>query len=440
MTRWGGRLKRWALSLALCTLGGCGDSGGGGGGSTGLVVELLPETSTVGTNVTDDATALAALQDGDFLLLRAETDDPTPGNDEVADNYWIAAARFDRNLAPIGDESVIAGPSNQLHRWASACSSDGSIAVTWTDMTPFGQLPSGITLDTLNAFGTHLDGDLQPIAPSIISENTIGEQWLSHVACHPDESFVVAWLNRCGAVERRGNTYIFFTPEECDSEPADGAYLQRFDRDDEPVGPMQQVAGGDYTQEPAIASLPDNRVLVVTDTLARIYDGIGDTEAETTITSGQRPPLAACTTDTCVVVTSSYSGPLIATLLDPDNLSDAVEVEVKASSFEVIDFDHDVTVFPDDATLACDSAGTCLITWRLVRESRDYDAIYHEELGIYAVALDADSGETGGEQVLIDAADLFSYESPLKTVAIGKGKFVSARNNGEVVLNRIDVH
>ena len=438
----GGRLTRAALALLVCGISACGDSSGGS--SSELIVEPQDETRTVGVNVAYGAVALTPLGSGDFLLVRTETEDDNP-TDEDTGQQSIVTERFDADLASIGEGSVDAGPSPHFLSWVSACSSNGKIAASWTDFTPHKQLPFGITLDTQNVEAVRLDDDSNPLGSFTVNENLIGEQRQSHIACLSDGSLAITWTSQCIAVNRLGDiSFALFTPEECNTEPVNGAYLQRFDANGDPEGPMQLVAGANQSDwsssEPAIASLPHGRVLVVTGNLARVYDENGTTNDETAIPSGSYAPLLSCSHDRCTILTSGLSGPITATVVDPDDLSDAVEIEVKAPVVEIDEPEHTVTVEPQRPNLACDAAGTCLITWRLARESWFTDYGNTEELGIYAVAIDARSGRLGFEQLLVAAPLIGFNESTTVTTAVSDGKFVTARNtDGVVILDRVDV-
>lgn len=424
---------RLILAAAFLLLNGCGD---GGGSSPRFVVEPLTDELALSEPVrwNRGSIGLASVGDGEFLLARTE----------VPDRESVAVNRFDADLVAVGASAVVPNGASHNLKGPSLCATGNRVGLSWSDFIPGEQMPIGINLDLGNARVATFARDETAPSSAQANANVIGTQWGTAIACLSDEHVAVTWINQCTGLRKIShNAYASYDPPECATEPVDGLYLQVFDESGEPVSPMQLILARDPNEygfgAGAIAALPSDRILVVTGPVVRVYNGNGEMLDEGTLPNPVSFPMLSCGNNRCVAV-MPLGRAVIAIIIDPDNLANAVEVEIKAIVEESDEPEQWVYVVPYEGSVSCDTRGICLVTWRLVRETYYSDTEAHEELGMYAVALDSRSGKFGPETELLDAASVAFNDTGPISVAVGDGEFVTARvTTGKVVLGRVNV-
>lgn len=434
MTSPGHRTATCALVILTLAISACGDSSDGG--SPELIVEPLTEQSVLSEPVRWNR--------GSITLTSTETDDFLLARTEVPDDQSVTVDRFNADLTPVGLASVVSNGSSHTLSGPSLCAIADRTGLSWGDTTPLEQMPLGIILDLGNVRAASFPNGSSAPSSFAVNANTIGNQGRTRVACLSDGHLAVIWVSTCQGLRKvNHNSYVSYEPPECATEPVDGLYLQVFNESGDPDWPMQLVLARDRNEygfgAGAIAALPGDRILVVTGPVVRVYDRNGQILDEATLPNPVNDPMLSCANDRCVAVMPQWSA-VIAVIIDPDNLSNAFEVEIKASVEESDEPDRRVDVVPYEGSVSCDSSGICLVTWRLVREIYYSDTQESEELGIYAVGLDSRTGKFGPEAELLDAASVAFNDSGPISVAVGDGEFVTARvTTGTVILGRVNV-
>lgn len=430
----GHRTATCALVILTLAISACGDSSDGG--SRELIVEPLSEQYLLSEPVRWNR--------GSITLTSAEADDFLLARTEVPDNQSVTVSRFHADLTPVGLASVVPNGSSHSLSGPSLCAVDGRTGLSWGDTIPPEQMPLGINLDLGNVRAASFADGSSPPQSFEVNANTIGSQGRTRVACLSDGHLAILWVSTCQGVRKVShNSYVSYEPPECATEPVDGLYLQVFSESGDPDRPMQLVLAREQNEygfgAGAIAALPDDRILVVTGPVVRVYDRNGRILDEGTLPNPVNDPMLSCANSRCVAVMPQWAA-VIAVIIDPDNLANAFEVEIKASVVESDEPDRRVDVVPYEGSVSCDSSGICLVTWRLVREIYYSDTGESEELGMYAVALDSRSGKFGSEAELLDAASVAFNDTGPISVAVGDGEFVTARvTTGTVLLGRVNV-
>lgn len=149
-------------------------------GGIGLTDERRLHPSSVKT---EQAPALAALEDGGFLAVwhRLESQGGKDG---------IVAQRFDHDGNAVGlDFAVSAGTAGTLAQPAAAGLVDGGFIVTWTAPDDHG---NGVFQQRFSAFGAKIGGAVA------VNTTTLGSQRESDVAALNDGGWVVAFTDQSG--------------------------------------------------------------------------------------------------------------------------------------------------------------------------------------------------------------------------------------------------
>lgn len=406
---------------------GCGGSGGGGSQS----VATEGDAVVVGTNFRNGAPiyTLTTAGNGDTLLVWPEG---------AGDTVTLTVRRFDANLDAYADDLVLEGPTTQMLAPVRACGrDDGSFSVAWSDITPVENMPDGVTLETGNvaAINVSKTGALSGVFQ--VNPNDLGGQFSSDAACLDNGNVVVAWAQLCEGVEKDGDASVWFVPEECASEPANGAYLRVIKYSGDPVAPVQDV----YAANPPatrvwLAPLPDNKMALVSGTLIQVRDSKGKVIRQTSVADGPTSDgaLDCPSGKDCLAAFSNDAVGVHALLFDPTTLSATVDIEIEPSVQE----SANVLVAPRGATAACDGRSRCLVVWQRQRETTYDDYIDLETLGIYGRIVNARNGKLGPVALLIDTDR--AIDTRLRVVSNDTGRFVLAYDpDDSVALQQIVV-
>jgi hypothetical protein len=418
--------------LALCTAGlGC----AGDGDRNGLGVEAVGVAALVAPGYSGGRRgfALGESEDGTFLLVSVE--DVCTGDDcDGVPSDRVVAARYDADLSQITGPLRLANASVDSRLFVAACGrSNGAFNAAWSNLN---RLVEGVNLDTANVEVVN-DSDGEPF---IANENTVGSQANPHVACLGGADLVVTWESTCTAVQRNGNVFVHFTPDDCVSEPEDGLYFQLFDQDGNRKGPLEMVvrAADGIADEAGVAPLPDRRWLLAAGALLQVRDDTGAVIDEVMFDDGPGDdPLVSCSDDGICAVVWSAEG-VRARIVDAQAIAEAADVVVEEAVFGAEP--DPVFVLPLEAGLACDPDGVCLVSWRSVREVSQGDVTVTEEMGVFARALDARTGTLGPETLLVAAEEVGFNGSAPALVSIGSGEFAAVRSLGDALsMQRVDV-
>jgi hypothetical protein len=135
----------------------------------------------------------------------------------------------------------------------------------------------------------------------------------------------------------------------------------------------------------------------------------------------------ACAAGRCVL------GGARTLVIDPEEPAQAQALDIKPTVQEA----ENIKVFADQPTTACDADGICLIVWLLLRETSFYDYSETDALGVLGRALDAVTGDLGGEALLVPTPD---YVQDTLLENISPSEFVLALAvPGGIELRRLSV-
>jgi hypothetical protein len=178
-----------------------------------------------------------------------------------------------------------------------------------------------------------------------------------------------------------------------------------------------------------LASLPNNRVALVSGTLIQVRDAKGDVARETSVANGPHDDgaLDCPSGKDCLAAFSTDEIGVHALLFDPGTLAATVDIELEPSVQE----SEDVLVTPRHATAACDDRGRCLVVWQLQRETTYSDYIETETLGIYGRIVSARNGKLGPVALLVETDA--TVDTQLRLVSNYRGSFVLAYDPDDTI-------
>ena len=413
---------RTLSGVALVLTAGCGESDNAGG----LIVTSLPGEARLAASL--------VYQNRRSLALKA-------GNAEVA-MVWpaasigggtqIVAQVLDRTLAEVGDRVNVSGPSGRSLVQPAACRNSSAWVAAWSDIVPAELLPSGVTLDRTNVWASSSwSSGVSPATTDRVNLNVIGDQLDPEIACSSDGHRVITWSNSCVAVQRIGQGFFHFKPEECETEPADGAWLQAFDENGKTISEMSAISSGVGRRAP-VAAIDSGRFVVLAGSTIQVRSSNGELEEERMVEDVDFSTASlSCAGRYCA---ASVTGDLLRVwLIDAEALGSIATVTLAATS----EPEPNHHLLPVDSDLACAPTGTCLATWLLRREITDNDVIFTESEGVYARAFDVRTGRLGPEVRILDPMDA---EEGVIVASQGDGLFATARVSGDdIVLGQVEV-
>jgi hypothetical protein len=344
----------------------------------------------------------------------------------------VRAQRFHGDFEKLADEERLSDDSGDAKIHLDVCYAASGWDAVWTDVLPRDFSTTDIQLDLANVMARWGWPPL-PGAPLRVNSNILGSQQEPRIACTGNGRRMVTWSNNCVAAQRVGSGILFFSPPECEEEPADGSLFQIFAPGGEPIGEPVSVSEGRPARVPVAAPRDGSGfVLLVGSTIQSRSD------SGTLLDERHEPGVdfstasIACERKRCLAAVAGNDS-LRVWLIDPRSLATTSTITVKQTE----EFPPNRITRLTDASTACEEGGVCIVTWRLLSETWDDDTIFTEPMGTYARALSLNDGEMGPE-VMIHGPE--SADSGVLAAAQGRGRFAIARATaGGIVLSQLQV-
>jgi hypothetical protein len=415
-------IVRTLSGIVLLLVTGCGESDNAGG----LIVTSLPGEARFAASLVSQNRRSLALEADNTEIAMVWPAASIGGGTE------IVAQVLDRDLEELGDRVNISGPSERSLVQPAACRNSDAWVAAWSDIVPAELLPSGVTLDRTNVWASSSwSSGVSPATTDRVHPNVIGEQLDPEIACSSDGHRVVTWSNSCVAVQRIGQGFFHFKPAECETEPADGAWLQVFDENGNAIGEMSAISSGVGRRAP-VAAIDSGRFVVLAGSTIQVRSSNGELEEERMVEDVDFSAASlSCAGRRCA---AAVGGDLERVwLIDTAELDSIATVTLATTS----EPEPNHQLIPVDADLACAPTGTCLATWLLRREITDDDVIFTESEGVYARAFDVRTGRLGPEARILDPMDT---EEGVVVASQGDGLFATARISGDdIVVGQVEV-
>jgi hypothetical protein len=415
-------IVRTLTGVALLVTTGCGESDNAGG----LIVAALPGEARLAASLVIRSRQALALGAGNAEIATVWPAASIGGGTE------IVAQVLGRHLEELGDRVNVSGPSERSLVQPTACRNPNAWVAAWSDIVPAELLPTGVTLDRTNVWASSSwSSGVSPATTDRVNPNVIGEQLDPEIACSSDGHHVVTWSNSCVAVQRIGQGFFHFKPEECETEPADGAWLQVFDENGNSIGEMSAISSGVGRRAP-VAAIDSGRFVVLAGSTIQVRSSNGELEEERMVEDVDFSTASlSCAGRYCA---AAVAGDLLTAWLIDTTALDSIAIVTLATTSEP---QPNHQLIPVESDLACAPTGTCMATWLLRREITDDDIILTESEGVYARALDARTGRLGPEVRILDPANA---EEGVIVASQGDGLFATARVAGDdIVVGQVEV-
>lgn len=345
----------------------------------------------------------------------------------------VVAQLLDEELQKIGYEEALSEESDRTLRHVGLCHDNRGWNAVWSDDLPR-ELVTGVMLDLGNVPARW---SWPPIAEPVVrvNSNEIGAQTFPEIACLSSGQRVVTWSNACVAAQRVGNGVFYFEPPECEAEPMSGSLLQIFGSQGDAEGDLVVVAEGRSSRAPvaSVGSAGDFVTLTGASIQTRSASGgLLDERRQAAVDFSSAA--LACTSARCAAaVADEDEGVLRVWLIDPSALESTSSIIVAEGSQPEPSRRLRVT----NPSIACDSGSVCVVSWLLLSETSDGDQILTESLGVFARALDTESGELGPESMLYEP-DITS--TGVLLAAQGEQKFATAVvEDGLITISQLQV-